>query len=41
MSMFNLGGVKDARVVSTNYLKPGIHQVVFKGIKRQKCLMQL
>lgn len=34
MSMFNLGGVKDARVVSTNYLKPGIHQVVFKGIQK-------
>ena len=32
--MFNMGGVATAKVVSTNFLKAGIHDVVFKGIDK-------
>lgn len=34
MGMFDMGGVKNARVVSNSYLRPGIHQVIFKGIQK-------
>lgn len=34
MSMFNMGGVKDAKVVSSNFLRAGIHNVIFKGIDK-------
>ena len=34
MSMFNMGGVKDAKVVSNNFLRAGIHNVIFKGIDK-------
>lgn len=34
MSMFNMGGVATAKVVSNNFLKAGIHHVVFKGIDK-------
>lgn len=36
MGMFNLGGVKDAKVVSSNFLKAGIHNVIFKGINKSE-----
>lgn len=32
--MFNMGGVATAKVVSSNFLKAGIHDVVFKGIDK-------
>lgn len=32
--MFNMGGVKDAKVVSGNFLRAGIHDVFFKGIDK-------
>lgn len=32
--MFNLGGVKDAKVVSNNFLSAGIHDVYFRGIDK-------
>ena len=34
MSMFSMGGVKDARVVSNKFLRAGIHNVIFKGIDK-------
>ena len=34
MSMFNMGGVKDAKVVSNDFLRAGIHNVIFKGIDK-------
>lgn len=34
MSMFNMGGVKDAKVVSNNFLRAGIHDVIFRGIDK-------
>lgn len=34
MAMFNMGGVKDARVLSNNFLRAGIHNVIFKGIDK-------
>lgn len=35
MSMFNMGAVKGAGIASANnYLKSGIHEVVFKGINK-------
>lgn len=34
MAMFNIGGVKDARVLSNNFLRAGIHNVIFKGIDK-------
>ena len=34
MSMYNMGGVKDAKVVSNNFLRAGIHNVIFKGIDK-------
>lgn len=34
MGMFNMGGVKDAKVVSGNFLRAGIHDVFFKGIDK-------
>lgn len=34
MSMFNMGGVKAAKVVSSNFLHAGIHNVVFKGLNK-------
>lgn len=32
--MFNMGGVATAKVVSNNFLKAGIHHVIFKGIDK-------
>jgi hypothetical protein len=32
--MFNMGGVKDAKVVSNDFLRAGIHNVIFKGIDK-------
>lgn len=34
MGMFNMGGVKDAKVISNSFLRPGIHNVIFKGIDK-------
>lgn len=34
MSMFNMGGVMNAKVVSNNFLRAGIHNVIFKGIDK-------
>lgn len=34
MSMYNMGGVKGAKVVSNNFLRAGIHNVIFKGIDK-------
>lgn len=34
MSMFNMGGVAAAKVVSNNFLSSGIHDVIFKGIDK-------
>lgn len=34
MGMFNMSGVKDAKVVSSNFLRAGIHNVTFKGIDK-------
>lgn len=34
MSMFNMGGVKDTKVASSNFLGAGIHKVIFKGIDK-------
>lgn len=34
MGMFDMGGVKGAKVVSNSYLRPGIHHVIFKGIQK-------
>lgn len=34
MSMFNMGGVMNAKVVSSNFLRAGIHNVIFKGIDK-------
>lgn len=34
MSMFNMGGVGAAKVVSNNFLKAGVHNVIFKGIDK-------
>lgn len=34
MGMFNMGSVKDAKVVSSNFLRAGIHDVIFKGIDK-------
>ena len=41
MSMFNMGGVATAKVVSNNYLKAGIHDVIFKGIDKAQNLNAL
>jgi hypothetical protein len=41
MSMFNMGGVAAAKVVSNNYLKAGIHDVIFKGIDKAQNLSAL
>ena len=32
--MFDMGGVKGAKVVSSSYLRAGIHNVVFKGVDK-------
>lgn len=32
--MFNMGGVATAKVVSNNFLKAGIHHVIFKGVDK-------
>ena len=32
--MFNMGGVATAKVVSNNFLKAGIHNVIFKGVDK-------
>lgn len=34
MSMFNMGSVMNAKVVSNNFLRAGIHNVIFKGIDK-------
>lgn len=34
MSMFSMGGVKDAKVVSNSFLGAGIHNVIFKGLNK-------
>lgn len=34
MSMFNMGGVKTATVVSNNFLPAGVHDVIFKGLDK-------
>ena len=34
MAMFNMGVVKDTKVVSGNFLRAGIHDVIFKGIDK-------
>lgn len=34
MGMFNMGGVKNAKVVSNNFLHAGIHDVIFNGIDK-------
>lgn len=34
MGMFNMGGVMNTKVVSSNFLNAGIHDVIFKGIDK-------
>ena len=38
MGMFNMGGVATTKVVNNDYLKAGIHNVIFKGLDKAQNL---